>query len=896
MTVAMNDTLEFVKAEKMATQSSDRTIRNQLFAGVVLAAVVGSGLFSYFFAQARTRQLEAELNAAMTERWSLVSNRFVLGSQAVPDMVVDNIVTLPRNAVDGDGFLAIASDQGELLLYSIEPGKVTRENMATLPKLDSQPSLNSGFESFKKAIADKATSTTIGAELWSYRRVTDKSEWIVIAVAPLIRVWIDTATGALIVLIGIAGIGALVVWRLTAKLDPTLNLIQSASDRLTGKSSDYKGGKIAGVETAFTGLISQISEQQERIKTEVAMTVQQQERLSQARASEVEENVIQQEVSILLDVVSALEDGDLTVQAEVSDRATGLVADTLNRLTEQLANIIAQVLNTAQEVATGSKDLEQMAKVVAQNTVEQAQSVTRGQELTEQVATSAQNSTALVKSSTQSLLEVQDRVLEGQDAILRLGRSIEILQKGTGQIVLRMKTLGEFVGLAEQFVQDQGQIASLTQVLAINATLVAARAAEQRDPRQFVGVAREFEAIAGQVNTLATQTNEGLNVLQQRTSQIQAVVSSVDSEIQQLDNLVETLSSGVKRSKQAFSSVQTETEQVVEIGSRVTQSSIEIAKAAATTAEYMSEIAKIADQTANLTRNTKAQAESMGIVAQQLLDGISFFRLPANAKIMAAKLTPRELTPRELTPRELAQNPTSDLAKSSDFSQSDFSQEVTIESNGSSNLGMASDRDSVMLTNRAEAEINPQISFAQNSDWHLEQESEPNPETKVAAILTDSITRSEPTETFAQTLDLTPSLEAVLDTDTANFRQDYSAEYLEDYSVDFSSNKAPDFEPDQAGLRTEENRAENTVQKVDQPTELTDDLTFMLSSEPDQVGDDLTFDSYESNRLETDLEEDADELDLDLEAFLSSESATELMTVDTNFDRIFSDPESAPSH
>jgi hypothetical protein len=65
---------------------------------------------------------------------------------------------------------------------------------------------------------------------------------------------------------------------------------------------------------------------------------------------------------------------------------------------------------------------------------------------------------------------------------------LEVLQKGSAQIVQRMKTLGEFVGLAEQFVQDQSQIASLTQVLAINATLVAARAAEQRDPKQFIGV------------------------------------------------------------------------------------------------------------------------------------------------------------------------------------------------------------------------------------------------------------------------------------------------------------------------------------------------------------------------------------------------------------------------
>jgi twitching motility protein PilJ len=184
------------------------------------------------------------------------------------------------------------------------------------------------------------------------------------------------------------------------------------------------------------------------------------------------------------------------------------------------------------------------------------------------------------------------------------------------------------VGLAEQFVQDQGQIAALTQVLAINATLVAARAAEQRDPKQFIGVAREFEAIASQVNNLANQTNEGLAVLQQRTAQIQSVVSAIDSEVQSLGGLVEGFNSGVEQSQAAFYDIQTVTELVVNAGQSITESSVKIADAAEATVQYMSEIDKLATETANLTRSTSIQAEQMGGLAQKLLAGIQFFRLP----------------------------------------------------------------------------------------------------------------------------------------------------------------------------------------------------------------------------------------------------------------------------
>jgi len=386
-------------------------------------------------------------------------------------------------------------------------------------------------------------------------------------------------------------------------------------------------------------LIDQIAENEEKIREEVARTVQAKERLNQAQETEQEAEFLENEVGGLLDVVSAMEDGDLTIQAEVSDRATGLVADTLNRLREQLAEIIARVLGTAQQVVKGAEGLEELARTVALNTVDQAQSVAEGQALTEQVALSAKNSVAQVNIANQSLLAVQQTVSQGQVAINTLTEGITVLQKGTAQIVQRMKTLGEFVGLAEQFVQDQGQIASLTQVLAINATLVAARAAEQRDPKQFIGVAREFEAIAGQVNTLATQTNEGLGVLQQRTAQIQSVVSAIDAEVQNLGGLVAGFNSGVEQSQNSFYSIQSVTEEVVEVGRGVNESSLEIATAADSTAKYMSEIAILAEQTADLTRNARQQAEQMGTLAQRLLAGIQFFRLPASLVAEADNVT-----------------------------------------------------------------------------------------------------------------------------------------------------------------------------------------------------------------------------------------------------------------
>ncbi|MCU0536622.1 MAG: methyl-accepting chemotaxis protein [Hydrococcus sp. Prado102] len=351
----------------------------------------------------------------------------------------------------------------------------------------------------------------------------------------------------------------------------------------------------------------------------------------QEQATREESEVLQVDVVNLLDVVSEVEGGDLTVQAPVSDRVTGLVADTFNRLTEELAKVLGQVVGASRQVSQSAINLEEIAATVATNAEQQAQGVTQALTLSEQVEHSAQNATQQVQISNQALLDLSATVLDGQTAMTGLTQGTEILRQGSDRIVQQMKTLGEFVGLAEQFVRDQSQIASQTQVLALNASLVAARAAEQQNPRQFLVAAKEFEAIADQVSKLAQLTNDGLSVLEQRTTQIQNVVSMVDAEVQNLGGLVGGFTQGVEQSTQVFDSVQLVATDAVRSGEAVSELNQEIISSVQSTATAMRSIADIAQRTAQLTLNARSQSEAMGQLSTQLLERVEFFRLPEEA-------------------------------------------------------------------------------------------------------------------------------------------------------------------------------------------------------------------------------------------------------------------------
>lgn len=352
----------------------------------------------------------------------------------------------------------------------------------------------------------------------------------------------------------------------------------------------------------------------------------------------LESDYLQQEVNHLLDVVSEVEDGDLTTQARVSDRTIGLVADTFNRLIEHFAQVLNQVLDAAGQVSAGATQQKQLVETVTINACQQAEAVNYALQLTEQVEQTAQASAQNVQASSESLRVTCTTVNEGQEAINALTQAVTVLQEGVDRIMQRMKTLGEFVGLADQFVQDQSQTAFVTQTLALNASLVAARASEQRDPRQFVVVAREFDSIADQVNKLAQQTNDGLTTIEQRSAQIHRVVAAVDADVQGLGELVRRFNQGVEQSSQVFNQVQAVMETAVEVGETVTASNQEIVAATRSTAQAMREIAELAVRNANLTQQTQVEFEQIDQLSNQLLQSIQFFRLPPSIQSDSSEL------------------------------------------------------------------------------------------------------------------------------------------------------------------------------------------------------------------------------------------------------------------
>ena len=174
----------------------------------------------------------------------------------------------------------------------------------------------------------------------------------------------------------------------------------------------------------------------------INLTKNRQDQSADQMDAEVQNNIFQDEISHLLDVVSELELGDLTVKAEVSPHATGLIADTLNRLSEQLAEVLAAVLQTAQQVTLRTDRLEQLAIAVSQNAEQQEGLVVQARLGIENVNQLAQNAAQQAIAANRAVQRVRSAVRQGEEQIIYLTASIESLQAATVQMVQRIKNLG----------------------------------------------------------------------------------------------------------------------------------------------------------------------------------------------------------------------------------------------------------------------------------------------------------------------------------------------------------------------------------------------------------------------------------------------------------------------
>ena len=323
----------------------------------------------------------------------------------------------------------------------------------------------------------------------------------------------------------------------------------------------------------------------------------------------LEETLAEQQDSILklLDEMSALADGDLTVEAEVTDQITGAIADSVNYAVIEMRDLVSQINRASVEVAGESKQAVNNAQAVSQSNIRQAEEISAAAHLMQSVTKSMREMSVQATSSSELATESLKAANQGNEAVRGTIQGMEDMREQIQETSKRIKRLGESSQRIGDIVSLIDEIAEQTNILSLNAAIQASMAGEAG--RGFAVVSDEVQNLAERsteatkriaelVTTIQNDTNDAVLSMEKATQQVVAgtrvadtagdALSEIEEVSQRLSSLVTDISSSSKEQAEIVTKV---TEQVSEVSKSSTETS-EKSRASANSIAKLLELAK----------------------------------------------------------------------------------------------------------------------------------------------------------------------------------------------------------------------------------------------------------------------------------------------------------------
>ncbi|HRH82323.1 MAG TPA: methyl-accepting chemotaxis protein [Thiobacillaceae bacterium] len=320
----------------------------------------------------------------------------------------------------------------------------------------------------------------------------------------------------------------------------------------------------------------------------------------------------------LLNEMGDLAEGDLTVQATVTEDITGAIADSVNYAIEELRMLVQNINQAADQVSSATSSAQRMSAQLVAGAEQQSQQIA---ETTEAVNRIAQSTVEVSKNAAESA-QVADLSL---DTARKGGNSVRNAITGMNQLrdqiqetSKRIKRLGESSQEIGEIVELISDLTEQTNVLALNAAIQAAAAGE---------AGRGFTVVAEEVQRLAERSA-------QATRRIGAIVKTIQSDTQDAVNAMEVSTRGVVDGtalSDAAGGALREIETVSERLARLIQNISEATGGQAQTAESIAGIMRqVLDSTGRAAADARGSAETIGQLAalsNELKVSVSGFKL-----------------------------------------------------------------------------------------------------------------------------------------------------------------------------------------------------------------------------------------------------------------------------
>jgi methyl-accepting chemotaxis protein len=342
-----------------------------------------------------------------------------------------------------------------------------------------------------------------------------------------------------------------------------------------------------------------------------------------------ERDQMQAAVMKLLEEVSGVAEGDLTVQAEVTEDVTGAVADSFNFMIGQLRQIIGQVQAASRQVSTAVAELRDVTETLASGSDDQAAQAVEASVAIEEMAASIHYVSENASSSAAVAEQARVNAEHGTRAVTRTIEGMKAVRDQVQETAKRIKRLGESSQEIGEIVELIGDIGDRTSILALNASIQAAMAGEAG--RGFAIVADEVERLADRATEATKRASMLVKATQGETAEVMTAMEDTTREVINRSHIANE--AGV-----ALAEIQGVSNRLAELLQAISDAAQQQARGSEQVAKSMNEMSAVTRNTASGTKQTAAAINSLGLLVDNLNAIVTRFKLPPAGSDAAAPL------------------------------------------------------------------------------------------------------------------------------------------------------------------------------------------------------------------------------------------------------------------